>query len=100
MTNENTQAPQDGATNDGPDQITMTIASIMEAMRSVDAQPAVAAEALAFILGRVIAFASTPGQIDANIEGTKASILRSVAAHAAMMRQAEAGEDPGISGLA
>ena len=38
-------------------------------------------EAMSFLIGRVISMASQPGQIEANVESAKASIIASIAGH-------------------
>lgn len=61
--------------------IGLAIELIKQSLQSAQTPPGEAVEALAFILGRIIAFASQPGQVEANVESVKASIIMSIAAH-------------------
>lgn len=63
------------------DHVALAIELIRESLQTAQTPPGEAVEALAFIIGRVIAFASQPGQVEANVESVKASIIMSIAAH-------------------
>lgn len=73
--------PDDAAPRTSDEHIGLAIELIKQSLQSAQTPPDEAVEALAFILGRIIAFASQPGQVEANVESVKASIIMSIAAH-------------------
>lgn len=69
------------ASEDEQDYMAEVISRMTDVMREAALPPGDAVEVMAFLLGRIIAFASQPGQVEANIESVKASIIRSIAIH-------------------
>lgn len=59
-----------------------TVGLILSAFERADAPPAVAVDAMTYIIGRILFLACDPAHIEANLEHIKAQILSSVAAHA------------------
>lgn len=93
MTDETTQDESPPAPRDRLGEL---IASISRTLGDFDAQPAEAVEAMAFLVGRVIIMASAPGQIEANVESAKASIISSIAGHM-RAQAADAGDAAGTA---
>jgi len=79
MSEESVQAPADQPPSQ--DRMAEVIAALSGAMGSIEASPGEAVEAMAFLIGRIISMASQPGQIGANVESAKASIIASIAGH-------------------
>lgn len=84
MTEETIQAveemPAEKTLTSG-EHVALAIELIRESLSSAQTPPGEAVEALSFVIGRIIAFASQPGQVEANVESVKASIIMSIAAH-------------------
>lgn len=78
---QTTDAAAPEAPRSSGDHVALAIELIRESLSTAQAPPGEAVEALSFIIGRIIAFASQPGQVEDNVESVKASIIMSIAAH-------------------
>lgn len=63
------------------DRMSEVISVASGALSEIQAAPGEAVEAMSFLIGRIISMASQPGQIEANVESAKASIIASIAGH-------------------
>lgn len=81
MTTENIDHAAPPPPQESRDRMSEVISVTSSALGSIDAAPGEAVEAMAFLIGRIISMASQPGQIEANVESAKASILSSIAVH-------------------